>query len=627
MADDRRAAKQSVLTKVNSVLATAGLNDTVWSVRDCDSTLFVLMYKKIVGKVRHQHRMPFHCFSLSQVHHGLSTAVHLFASCLHTRPACVSPQHSHSSLSCPCISTSVRGVAPSTQLPGVATQPTSPEEHAKNFGIVITALGELEDGPSLETSGLDATALAEGNLQALNDLAGLFGELCTALLQKPDDAQRPGGSSSAAAVPSANSGARPASAIPASKLTTSNDELESAAAPPTEEAPDISDPASNAVDSAAKSTAAKPAAKPAAKKKSVPSAASAGGGGATGVATAATGGALAASARAACASACAEALASTVATDGGGVAAAGAGRGGVPKRPQSARPGTSKPGVHGGLTPGGKKVAAMKVKGKNPSALQHLHAISQATAQRGSSSARPRSAAAKSAFASSSAEGGASSSHLEMEIADLQQRILARESEGEATSRLGKLLGDEYGARASSTYAALIKQSLAGVRRAEAIEVRPLVRVTQVSSLTCTAHTLLRCKDSCTAPPISKTQDSRSLLLLGLHPQVARGVARDLNQRRDARIAAIRAQRVGEAVERAESARVARRAVKEELSYRALYTQALNLERERLLLQNATSEEARRRTLEATRKYMLAGPPARPPARLNPFSSSRPFFQ
>lgn len=62
MADDRRAAKQSVLTKVNSVLATAGLNDTVWSVRDCDSTLFVLMYKKIVGKVRHQNRMAFYWF-------------------------------------------------------------------------------------------------------------------------------------------------------------------------------------------------------------------------------------------------------------------------------------------------------------------------------------------------------------------------------------------------------------------------------------------------------------------------------------------------------------------------------------------------------------------------------------
>jgi hypothetical protein len=52
MADDRRAAKQSVLSKVNQVLLNAGLNDTVWSIRDCDSTLFVLMYKKLVGKVR-----------------------------------------------------------------------------------------------------------------------------------------------------------------------------------------------------------------------------------------------------------------------------------------------------------------------------------------------------------------------------------------------------------------------------------------------------------------------------------------------------------------------------------------------------------------------------------------------
>ena len=45
-------AKQSVLSKVNQCLLNAGLNDTVWSIRDCDSTLFVLMYKKLVGKVR-----------------------------------------------------------------------------------------------------------------------------------------------------------------------------------------------------------------------------------------------------------------------------------------------------------------------------------------------------------------------------------------------------------------------------------------------------------------------------------------------------------------------------------------------------------------------------------------------
>ena len=52
MAQDRRAAKTAVLSKVNQVLLDAGLNDTVWSIRDCDSTLFVLMLKKLIGKVR-----------------------------------------------------------------------------------------------------------------------------------------------------------------------------------------------------------------------------------------------------------------------------------------------------------------------------------------------------------------------------------------------------------------------------------------------------------------------------------------------------------------------------------------------------------------------------------------------
>ena len=53
MAEDRRQAKQAVLDRVNTALVLAGLNDTVWSIRDCDSTLFVLMYKKLVGKVSH----------------------------------------------------------------------------------------------------------------------------------------------------------------------------------------------------------------------------------------------------------------------------------------------------------------------------------------------------------------------------------------------------------------------------------------------------------------------------------------------------------------------------------------------------------------------------------------------
>ena len=50
--DDRTEAKKAVLFKVNAVFTAAGLNNqTVWSIRDCDSTLFVLLYKKLVGKV------------------------------------------------------------------------------------------------------------------------------------------------------------------------------------------------------------------------------------------------------------------------------------------------------------------------------------------------------------------------------------------------------------------------------------------------------------------------------------------------------------------------------------------------------------------------------------------------
>ena len=86
-------------------------------------------------------------------------------------------------------------------------------------------------------------------------------------------------------------------------------------------------------------------------------------------------------------------------------------------------------------------------------------------------------------------------------------------------------MNDEFGARASSTYAALIKQSLAGVRRAEALE-------------------------------------------------IARGVASTRNAQRDARINQIREQRIGAETTRAEEAREARRQAKEELKYRHLYQQA-----------------------------------------------------
>ena len=51
MSASRNPAATLVLGRVNTVLVIAGLNDTVWSIRDCDSTLFVLIYKKLVGKL------------------------------------------------------------------------------------------------------------------------------------------------------------------------------------------------------------------------------------------------------------------------------------------------------------------------------------------------------------------------------------------------------------------------------------------------------------------------------------------------------------------------------------------------------------------------------------------------
>ena len=391
------------------------------------------------------------------------------------------------------------------QLPGIVTSPTSADEHSKNFGIVLKAIaehGDVIDVVALGVEDISAQALAEGDLQALNDFAGIFAALCNALLQHGGDDRPATGSSSS--MPPARADVRPASAIPASKCADGGLATGAEPEPPAEYAEDVE----------------------------------------AGGAAQATG----AGAGAAVHAACADALATAVAEDAAGTARAPRPTSGArPKAPSAAR-----------------KPCAPKVQGKSATACMKLHAISQATAQRGtgSASARPRTAPAKGAGggrsgAATARAGGASSTHLEAEIAALQAKILERKDDGAETERLGKALGDEYGARASSVYAALIKQSLAGVRRAEALE-------------------------------------------------IARGVASTRNAQRDARIAAIREQRAGGDVLRAERARDARRAAKEELKYRNLYQQAIALERERLLLEESTGEEARRKTLAAQRKRAAA---------------------
>ena len=75
--------------------------------------------------------------------------------------------------------------------------------------------------------------------------------------------------------------------------------------------------------------------------------------------------------------------------------------------------------------------------------------------------------------------------------------------------------------------------------------------------------------------------------------QVLRGVAADRNARREDRIELIRQNRLVGDVERAKQAREARQASREELGYRQLYQQALQLEKEkarRLVVRNQPSQ-------------------------------------
>ena len=51
----------------------------------------------------------------------------------------------------------------------------------------------------------------------------------------------------------------------------------------------------------------------------------------------------------------------------------------------------------------------------------------------------------------------AQSEHLTREIAQLQAKLRSRAPDAEATNRLGQALEDEFGARASSMYSALVQ--------------------------------------------------------------------------------------------------------------------------------------------------------------------------
>ena len=185
----------------------------------------------------------------------------------------------------------------------------------------------------------------------------------------------------------------------------------------------------------------------------------------------------------------------------------------------------------------------MKTRGKTPTSSMHLLAVSHALAQqrRRVATPRPRSAPAQPVATAipATAGGGGKASGLR---ADPAREMLLLQA---------KL--DEVAARAASAHAALVKQSIAGLRRAETL-------------------------------------------------QVTRGVAAARNARRDAKIAELREERFFSETARREAGRWARSSAKDELSYRRAYMSALALDKERLLMAAASGVEARRRPPPRSRR-------------------------
>jgi hypothetical protein len=109
----------------------------------------------------------------------LSLSPLLFISCTRTHAHAHARTHTHIHIFTHTHSLSFSfapPLRPAPQLPGIIASPTSAEEHAQNFEVVLKALKDDErigeEVPPLEVTALSGEALSSGDLQPLNDLAG-----------------------------------------------------------------------------------------------------------------------------------------------------------------------------------------------------------------------------------------------------------------------------------------------------------------------------------------------------------------------------------------------------------------------------------------------------------------------
>ncbi|KAL1498627.1 hypothetical protein AB1Y20_013940 [Prymnesium parvum] len=507
--DEVKQRKQNVLAKINSVLLIAGLNDTVWSIRDCDSTLFVLVYKKLFGK-----------------------------------------------------------------LPGILTSPASLDEHTHNFGIVLSAISC--DVLEMDLSHISPQELAQGDLQALQNLAEIFSELCDILLQREDER-----SAQMRLPPHPTQSSRPASAVPASMGSTRRQQTSDQGRPMSASLPRTSQEAPLTPRSAATGLSASALRND------------------TGLESdeAQTLHWMQCNGRA-CVASTAESVSSGHRMDGAENPASNpisTGSNGEEKNPDNVErpetltcstnekdeeaqsgdrfnlvaPATKRKAGNVGATFREPRLAAKakphprtkrgtkqmvigtKILHKGPSECAHLKRITDALSR------RPRSAPSKAPASSATHRDKRNSSfyspHLEREIAVLKERLGSRlRSEENFAGAIEKLQPDESANRISGACSAVVKQSLASVRRAEKRE-------------------------------------------------VVRGMAAERNAKHDAKTERLRQERWMGCIETARQGRELRQASKDEVSFRRLYQQALQLEKEKILLEASSSKEATR-TVEMQRR-------------------------
>lgn len=175
---------REVLARINAVLVVAGLNDTIFSIRDCNSTLFLLLFKKAsfsppqapsaveaspmrecyggACQARRPRPLggPVHCIRM----HPLLLSCRSLLGAGHQPhapcPSAVALAADEPFPPPPSPPTPSRRQLFTWRLSGVITDPSSTEEHEANYAVLLNAISS--DVLEIPLGHISPRALAEG---------------------------------------------------------------------------------------------------------------------------------------------------------------------------------------------------------------------------------------------------------------------------------------------------------------------------------------------------------------------------------------------------------------------------------------------------------------------------------